>query len=170
MNAHNVIIGGVEISFDAAYQLSQTYETLGGRSLRRMLSGAALLQSSWAKRRTVISGQGRLPEGLSGLDYSASMTISCAAPLSLWSATTSATLPAARRTDWAPHGYAIVNGRHVATPISIATNAVTFTAVAGASGYVVAYYPSLTVYAEPPRHTFDGRGVAIGWEIVAEEV
>lgn len=170
MNAHNLIIGGVVVSYEASHELSQTYETLGGRSLRRMLSGAGHLQTHWAKKRTTISGSGRLPAGLDGLDYTASMSLSCAAPLSIWSATTSATLPAARRADFAPRGFAIVNGHQVPTPISIATNAVTFTAVSGASGYVVSYYPTLTIYAEPPRLNFDARDVVIGWEIVAEEV
>lgn len=170
MQAHNLILGGVEVAFDASHQISQTYETLGGRTLLRTLDGTGVLQRQWVKLRTVIRGEGRLPDGLSGLDYSASLTLSCMAPISLWSATpTGLSLPAARRSDWAPHGYAIVAGRQVATPISIATHAVTFTAVAGATGYVCAYYPSLTVYAEPPRLSFNGRGPAAGWEIVAEE-
>lgn len=169
MLAHNFTLGGVVVSLDASHTLAQTYETLGGRSLRRLLSGAAHLQTTWGKLRTVLTGAGRLPAGLSGLDYTATMTLACAAPLSIWSATTSATLPAGRRSDWAPHGYAVVDGRQVPTGISIATNAVTFTAVSGASGYVVVYYPSLTVYAEPPRLSFDARGAVCGWEIVAEE-
>lgn len=170
MQAHNLIIGGVVVSFDASHQLSQSYESLGGRALQRMLSGSGNLQTHWAKVRTLIGGSGRLPAGLDGLDYTASMSLSCAAPRSIFSATTSATLPAAHRTDWAPHGYAIVDGRQVVTAISIATNAVTFTAVSGASGYVVVYYPILTVFAEPPRLSFTARGVVCGWEITAEEV
>ena len=169
MLAHNIILGSVVISLDASYSLTQTYETLGGRSLRRMLSGAANLQNNWAKKRTVITGSGRLPAGLDGIDYSASMTLYCAAPLSIFSTSTSATLPAGRRTDWVPHGYAIVNGRQVPTGISIATNAVTFTSVSGATGYVVVYYPTLTVYVEPPRLSFNARGVVSGWELTAEE-
>lgn len=170
MLLHNIIIGGVEISLDAAHQISQTYETIGGRSQRRMLDGSALLQNNWVRRRTVITGQGRLPEGLSGLDYDTTQVIACMAPLSIWSATTNATLPAARRTDWPPHGYAIVSGRQISTPISIAGNAVTFSAVSGASGYVVVYYPSLTCYLSPPRLSFDGRGPVAGWTLEAEEI
>lgn len=169
MNAHDIIIGGVVIGFDAAHQLSQTYEEIGGRALLRKLDGSALLQRNWGKVRTVISGSGRLPEGLSGLDYTASMSIHCMAPKSIWSATNTIILPASRRTDWAPHGYAIVSGRHVRTSVSIATNTATLGTVTGASGYVCAYYPILTVYAEPPRTNFDGRGPDAGWQIVAEE-
>lgn len=166
---HNFILGGVEVSLNAAHQISQTYETLGGRSLRRMLSGDAHLQTAWAKLRTTISGTGRLPEGLSGLDYSGSLSLSCLAPLSIWTATTSATLPASRRTDWAPKAYAVVDGLQVPTAMTIATNTATLTAVSGASGYVVAYWPVLTVYAAPPRLSFDGRGPVMNWTIEAEE-
>lgn len=169
MNAHDCIIGGVRISLDAAHSLSQSYEDLGGRSLRRKLDGAALLQTQWRKTRTVISGSGRLPDGLAGLDYTASLSISCMAPRAVWSANTTVVIPAARRTDWAPHAYAIVDGRHVRTDMAIVVNTCTLTAVSGAQGYMVAYYPILTCYAEL-RQTFDGRGPSAGWEIIAEEV
>lgn len=167
--AHDIIIGGVRIGLQAAYDLTQTYVEIGGRTLRRKLDGSALLQRNWGKLRTVISGRGRLPEGLAGLDYTASMTIDCMAPRSIWGASTAITIPAGRRTDWVPHAYAIVDGEHVRTPLTIAVNACTLTAVSGAQGYLVAYYPSLTMYAEPPRQTFGGRGPSAGWEIVAEE-
>lgn len=172
MFAHNLILGGVEISFDAAHTLEQTYEPLGGRHLMRLSDGSGVLQTAWnGKLRTSIRGSGRLPEGLFGLDYTGSLSLSCMAPVSIWSATTSGpTLPASRRTDWAPHGYAIVGGRHVQTPVSIAANVVTFTAVTGAAGYIVAYYPILTVFAEPPRQNFNGRNPGAGWEIIAEEI
>jgi hypothetical protein len=170
MNAHNLIIGGVVIALESSHGLTQTYESIGGRSLRRMLNGNALLQTQWAKQRTIIKGRGRLPPGLDGLDYTSSLTLSCAAPLSIWSATTSATLPAARRSDFPPRGFAIVNGRQISTPISIATNTVTFTPVSGATGYVVIYYPTMIVYAEPPSQTFDAREIDFDWTIEAEAV
>ena len=172
MFAHNFILGGVTVAFDAAHQINQDYEPLAGAAVLRLSSGAAVKQTAWdGKLRTTLSGSGRLPPGLDGLDYSASLSLSCMAPRSLWAAaTTGLSLPASRRTDWAPHGYAIVNGRQMPTAISIVVNAVTFTAVAGASGYVCAYYPTLTVFASAPRLRFDGRGPVSGWEIIAEEI
>ncbi len=166
---HNFILGGVEVGLSASQQVTQTYETIGGRSLRRKLSGAAHMQTAWAKLRTTLSGSGRLPEGLSGLDYSTSLSLSCLAPLSIWTATTSATLPAARRSDVPPRAWAIVNGLHIPTPMSLSVNTATLTAVTGASGYVVAYWPVLTVYAAPPRLDFNGRDPTLGWTIEAEE-
>ena len=170
MAYHDIVIGGVIIGLDAAHDLTQTYEEVGGRTLRRKLDGAALLQRNWGKIRTVISGRGRLPDGLEGLDYTTSMTIDCMAPRSVWGSSTTIVIPAARRTSgWVPHAYAIVAGQHVRTSLTIATNTCTLTAVTGAQGYLVAYYPSLSMYAEPPRQTFGGRGPSAGWEIVAEE-
>lgn len=168
---HNMIIGGVTIGFNAAHQINQTYETLGGRSLRRMMSGAGQLQTHWSKLRTVISGAGRAPEGLDSLDYSTALTLSCMAPRSAWSATTAVTIPAstAYRSDWAPHGYALVNGIMVPTAISIAGTTATCSAVSGASGYVVAWYPVLSCFFSPPSRTFNGRGGNTGWKLVGEE-
>jgi hypothetical protein len=166
---HNVIIGGVTIGLDASYQISQTYENIGGRSLRRKLNGSGALQSNWSKVRTVIKGSGHFPEGLSGLDYTASISISCMAPKSIWSATTTIVLPAARRSDWYPHAYAVVGDRTVETSLTIVTNTATLTAVSGATGYLCAYYPTMTVYAEPPSLEFNGRGVVTGWTFTGEE-
>ena len=166
---HDLIIGSVRIGFDAAQQISQTYEPLGGRSMRRKLSGAAHVQSNWSKWRTTINGNGRLPEGLSAIDPAASVSIYCMAPLSITETDNSIILPAARRTDWVPHGYAIVDGRMIATPVSIATNTATLTSVSGATHYVCAYYPILTCYVDKPSLDFNGRGPVTGWTLTAEE-
>ena len=166
---HNIIIGGVVIGFGASHEISQEYETIGGRSFDRMMSGAGFLQTHWSKLKTTIRGSGRLPEGLAGLNYNASMTVDCMAPRSIWSATTSVTLPAGRRTDLPPFAYAVVNGRMIKTPVSISTNTATCGTVSGASGYLVAYYPRLTMYVSPPQTSFDGREIVASWTITAEE-
>lgn len=171
MNAHDLVIAGVSIPFDSAHGLSQTYEPLGGRALLRMLSGAAVLQSHWAKVRTVVRGNGRYPDALAGIDWSTSFTLSCAAPLGIHAAGTAITLPAARRSDWAPFAMALVDGRLVPTTISIVINAATLGAVSGATGYVAYYFPTLTCYAVSagPSRSFDGRAHNAGWELIAEE-
>lgn len=172
MNAHDLVIAGVSIPFDSAWGLSQTYETLGGRALLRTLSGAAVLQSHWAKVRTVVRGSGRYPDALAGVDWSSTFTLECAAPLGIHSANTAITLPAARRTDWAPFGMALVDGRLVRTTISVVVNAATLGAVSGATGYVAYYFPKLTCYAVSagPSRSFDGRVAGnAGWELIAEE-
>lgn len=170
LNAHNLILGGIELGFGAAHGLTQTYETLGGRSQRRFLNGGGHVQSAWAKLRTVISGSGRVPPGLDSLDYTANLTLACAAPRSVSSLTTSITLPASRRTDVRPLAWAVVNGDYQRTGYSLVGNVLTCTAVTGATAYVAAYWPILTVMASPPSASFDARGLALGWELTAEEV
>lgn len=171
MNAHDLKIGSVTLALDAAWGLSQTYETLGGRALLRTLSGTAVLQSHWAKVRTVIRASGRYPDALAGFDWSSSFTLECAAPLGIHSSSTAITLPAARRSDWAPFAMAMVDGRLVPTTISIVVNAATLGAVSGATGYVAYYFPTLTCYAVSagPSRSFDGRAHKAGWELIAEE-
>lgn len=172
MNAHDIKIAGITIGFDSAHRLSQTYDTLGGRALLRMLSGAGVLQNHWSKVRTAIRGTGRFPDQLAAVDWSVAFEIECAAPLAIHGATTTIVIPAARRTDWAPFAKALVAGRLVSTPMTIATDTCTLTAVAGATSYMVYYFPKLTCFAvSPPSRSFDGRTSGNnGWELIAEEV
>lgn len=170
MFAHDIQIAGILIPFDAAHRISQTYETLGGRALLRTLNGAGILQSQWAKVRTVIRGEGRYPDQLAGVDWSTSFEVQCLAPLALHSSGTAITLPASRRADWSPFSKALVDGRLVSTSLSVVVNAGTIGAVSGATSYLTYYWPKLTCYAvSPPSRSFDGRGPVAGWELIAEE-
>jgi hypothetical protein len=171
MHAHDIKIGGILIPWDAAHSLSQSYEPITGRHLMRLADGSAVLQQSWApKLRTSIRGEGRYPDQLSAVDWSASFEIQCAAPLAIHSSGTAVTLPAARRTDWAPFAKALVDGVLVSTSLSIVVNAGTIGAVAGATSYLTYYFPKLTCFAVmPPSRGFNARGPDAGWELIAEE-
>lgn len=172
MNAHDIVIGGIRIPLDSAYGLEQSYDALeAGSTVLRMLNGAAIKQTHWSKRRTTITGSGRYPPGLAGLDYSGPLEIQCAAPLIIASAASNViTLPAARRADWVPAGYAVVDGRMMPVACSVVGNIATLGTLAGAQNYQCMYWPVLTVYATPPRTTFNGRQPSLsGWQIDAEE-
>lgn len=169
MKAHDVVIAGLSIGFDSCHDLSQSYETIGGTTLHRMLNGAGVQQVHWRKIRTIISGSGRVPDGLAGVNFDSAIAIQCMAPLSLSAAGNVFTLPAARRTDWQPVGYALVSGQLVASPVVVVTNTATVQAVSGASGYQVLYWPILTCIAQPPSREFSGRGTVAHWSIEAEE-
>jgi hypothetical protein len=171
MNAHNIIIAGVSIAFDSSYQISQTYDPLGGVSQRRMMSGALNQQVHWRKRRTVINGSGRYPDGLDSINFDNAISISCMAPLSLSGASNVFTMPAPRRTDFVETGYALVGDRLVKSTVSVVANVATIGTVSGASGYQVFYYPILSCYAGlGVQRQFDGRGTVAGWSITAEEI
>lgn len=163
-------IAGVEISLNE-FPAQQGYKDLGGLTLRRMANGAALAQQHWRKLAISISGNGWAPPALKGIDWSAPVVVSCIAPRSVASATVNATLPAARRSDAAPYATALVDGKLVATLMSLVGDAATATAVSGASSYRFFYYPQLSCYAlNGVEETLDIAGAAFSWSIEAEEV
>lgn len=166
---HDLVIGSIGIPIHAGLDFSQTYESFGGRSLRRAMNGAAVIQSHWNKLRTRISGSGWVPAGLSGLDLTATHTLKCVAPQAIYSASNSIALPVARRADLAPYGFAIVAGQPVETAVSVATNTATLTTVAGATAYQVMYYPQLTVVIAEINFDTDAAGAVFGWTLTAEE-
>lgn len=173
-------LGGVVVPIESALDFSQTYEPLGGVARLRMMSGALVQQVGWRKLRTTLSGAGWWPSGLEGLDYDSALSLLCAAPRAILSASNVIALPAARRTDagYTPIGHArlsggataVGGGELVPTPLTIAADVATLTAVAGATGYQVAYWPVLSVLADPPTMEADLPGAAHRWTLTAEEV
>lgn len=164
-------LGGLVIPVQAAGDIEQTFEPLGGSTLHRMLDGSALKQTHWRKIKTRITGSGWVPPGLAGLDYDAQLVLKSCAARSLQAVGNVITVPAARRTDtgYEPTGYAIVGGRYVSTPLVLVTNTATLTVVAGAQGYGVRYWPQITVYAEFSDSS-QPAGARWSWSIEAEEV
>ena len=51
-------IGSLAVPNRAALDLDQTYETIGGETLLRTVSGAGIKQETWRRLRTTISGGG----------------------------------------------------------------------------------------------------------------
>lgn len=163
-------LGGVPVPLAAGLALSQSYEAIGGWALLRMMSGAGLKQQHWQRLRTSVSGEGWVPEGLQALDYSASLGLKCIAPRAVHAVSNVIGIPAARRADAAPYGFAVLaDGSLRDTAAALAGDTVTLTPVAGAVRYIAHYYPQLTVFAEPPRTRFDASGAVAGWELTAEE-
>lgn len=173
-------LGGVVVPIESALDFSQTYEPLGGVARLRMMSGALVQQVGWRKLRTTLSGAGWWPSGLEGLDYDSALTLLCAAPRAILSASNAIALPSARRTDagYTPVGHArltggataVGGGELVPTPLTLAADVATLTPVAGATGYQVAYWPVLSVLADPPTMEADLPGAAHRWTLTAEEV
>lgn len=148
----------------------QDYETIEAATVHRMASGLLVKQRRWSRLRTTLSASGWQPDAWAGLDWSRPLDIWCVSPLALDGAGRVFTLPAARRSDAAPVGLALVGRDLRRTPIDLVDDVVTLTEVAGASRYRVLYWPVLTVYATPPRRSGAPHEARYGWEIVAEEV
>lgn len=90
MNAPKLIIAGVEIALQT-FPTAQAYSRVdGGSATLRMLDGAGLKQTQWAKLATSISGDGWAPAALAGVDWSQAVEISCIAPRAIHSATVNA--------------------------------------------------------------------------------
>lgn len=170
MTAPMLKIGGVEIALQT-FPVSQAYKPIEGAALLRMLNGAAVKQAHWRKLAITINGDGWAPAALASIDWTQAVDIYCIAPRSVSSATNSATLPSARRTDLTVNvlAFAVVAGELVQTSVSVASNTATATAVTGATSYQFWYYPKLSCYSSGPSESLDLSGAAYAWQLEAEE-
>lgn len=167
MTIRNLLIGGIEVARIGALELRQSYEWIGGVARRRMQDGALVEQWNWRKLRIVTQGAGWMPAALSGLVGEVSMA--CAAPMAASGPGQAVALPTPARVDAPARGYGLVGGKLVATPVAVAGQVGTCTAVPGAASYEVHYYPLVTVIVEQPRLGADLAGADFDWELVAEE-
>ena len=165
-------IDSVRFPVQVAGEISQDYEFFGGFSLLRLGAGAAVHQETWRKTRTTLSATGLVPPGLAGVDWSTSHLLGCVAPRSIQAASPVIALPAARRSDAAPYGFAVVeNGLLRSVAVSLAGDVATLGPVAGALSYQVLWYPLLTVRAPAGvRASYDAAGAVASWELACEEV
>lgn len=163
-------LGGIVVPVQAAGDIDQSFETIGGVYLGRKMSGAAYKQRNWRALKTVISGSGWAPAALAGLDYDAPMLLKSVGARAIQAVGNVILVPAARRTDsgYAPIGFAVVAGRRIPTPLALVGDTATLSTVSGAQGYAVDYWPQFTVYAEL-RDTSRPREARWSWSIEAEE-
>lgn len=166
-------LGGRVVPLWAAHDYDQQSEILGSSSTRRTINASAVRQTVWrGKARITLSGSGWTPMGLADLDYSQSMVLKCGMPEAVSSSVAAITLPTTRRTDagYEPYGRAHLPSGDVDTPVALVGDVATCTAVTGAFGYSVCYWPQYTVYADEPVRTGNAQSGEFGWQIVCEEV
>lgn len=164
----DLIINGIVIPQEALGTHSQSYELTGGRSRLRMSDGSQIAQARWSKLATTLRASGWFPGGLVDIDPSTPVSLACVAPRAIASTHTVLTLPAARRSDAAPIAQAVLGGRIVCTDLEVEANMAVVTAVAGATGYRVLYWPLLMAYVEITEET-DLNGADFGWTLTAQE-
>jgi hypothetical protein len=170
MSMPDLIIGDVTIPHLAGLDLTQEYGDVVSEAWHRMGSGTLEVQENWAKRSTTISGSGWIPAAFSSIDFSADQVIQCIALESVQDASNVLTVPAARRSDVSPLGFALVDGREVPTPLTMEGNVATLTAVTGAAFYQVKYYPVITCRIHRPRRGLSRNNATYTWTLEAEEV
>lgn len=168
----DLTINGLRLPLSAAGEIEQTDEQFGGFSTLRLGLGAVVHQEVWRKTRTSLVATGLIPPGLDGIDWTAPVSIGWVKPRSIQAAGNVIALPAARRTDAPPFGFAIdASGFLRPVGVSMATNTATLGTVAGATGYQVLWYPLMSMRAPAgPSARFDAAGAVAGWELTAEEV
>jgi len=173
MSVRQLKINGVAVPVYAMLNISQQYTPLQAVYRARTAGGSLVQRTLWdSKLRTVVTGSGVIPPGISDIDYSSSFTLSCVAPRSLVSASANITIPAARRTDAGstPYGRALTGDTWESTPVTMNGNVAELTPVSGATQYQVVYFPELTVIADPATEDHPSHGPVYGWTLTAEEV
>jgi len=173
-----LIIDSIEIPIESLLSFSQQYTDEGAIDFKRTADGSGIVRELWTgKLSTQITGQGWVP-GLDAFARGQSHTISCVTPRVVSATGTTITLPAARRNDTghAPFAHALVAGELVATTITNladinagTSDAATLTAVSGAAGYRVTYWPKIVAAIRSQTHSGDQRA-DFTWTIEAEEV
>lgn len=164
----DLIINGITIPAEALGAHSQSYEVTGGRSRLRMSDGSQIPQARWAKLATTLRASGWCPGGLVDIDPSTPVQLACVAPRAISSANTVLTLPTSRRLDVDSVAQAVLGGRIVSTNLEVDGNMAVVTAVAGATGYRVLYWPLLMAYVDITEDT-DVTRADFGWTLSAQE-
>lgn len=166
--SYHVMLGGVPIVLHAgAPDLSD--EEIGGRSVLRLSEGDGVLMQHWKKAAGAISGQGWMPPGLDGLDYSKPLElrttqVSCIVVESLV-----LTLTSTPRPDVAPWAFGLVGKQWMKTPCAVVDGVMTITAVPGATLYQGCWMPIYSVFANRPPKTQSSSAGNHGWSISWEE-
>jgi hypothetical protein len=165
-------ISGIPIPLAAGFDITQTLNPILAKKLLRARDGTGIHQYRWRKYQTAINGQGIMPDGLDGLDLSVSHVIDCGISLSVSGAGASLTIPRAFRTDgvYAPAGMAVIGDNVQPTNVSMAGSVATLTAVSGATGYHIVYFPSLTCYITALDRSLDDATATWSWSLTAEEL
>lgn len=168
-------IGSLVVPLLAGMDIDQKYDALGGEKILRAGNGRGIKQMTYERLRVTTSGSGWMPAGLESLDFTAQHVVKCVVPRGLTAnfSTRQATLPAARRSDgdYIPFGTALLaGGRAINTPVTMAGNVGTCTAVSGALSYHVSYFPSVTCWLMRPQTSGNLADASYRWELTAEEV
>ncbi len=169
MSLPRIMLDGVELLLHAGAPV-ETLEPLdAGSSLLRMSDGAAVNQTHYEKMTGTISGQGWMPPGWSGLDFSLPLELRLTKVEAISGAGLVFTLTSTPRPDFAPWGLALVGRDWVPTACSVVDGVATLTAVAGATAYRVCWMPVFSVFCKRPSENQDSSGNVHSWQTTWQE-
>lgn len=166
----SVMLGGISIVLHAGAP-AQRYSPLGGPEIVRLTQGAGVLMTHWRKTAISVSGQGQIPLGLNGLDYSVPLELRCTQPMAVQAAIPELMLTGSVRPDFPPWADALVGGVWWRRPMSLAGSVATVDPLAGAQLYRVSWMPVFTVSSRGPEEGMDGEaGGSYTWSLDCEEL
>lgn len=164
MSQPPLMLGGVPIVLHAGAP-DLTEEPIGGETLLRMSDGAGVAMTHWQKMAGSISGQGWMPPGLDGLDFSQPLELRSTQVNSMQGTGLVYTLPGTPRPDLAPWAFALIGKQWLETPCATVDGVATVTAMAGAEAYQVWWRPVYSVKAaRPQKRQGTGQGWSFSWE------
>ena len=162
-------MGGIRLVLHAgAPELSE--EPIGGETLLRMSDGAGIAMTHWEKMAGSISGQGWMPPGLDGLDYSQPLELRSTQVNSMQGTGLVYSLPSTPRPDQAPWAFALLGDRWQPTACATVDGVATVTAVTGAEAYQVWWMPVYSVKAQRPPKQQSSASATHSWSIAWEEL
>ena len=150
MSLPRVMLGGVEIVVHAGVP-EQADAPVVAETIIRMGQGGGVKLTHFRKAGGTISGQGWMPPGLDGLDYSQPLELRLTKQESITQAShVGIVLTSTPRPDVAPWALAMVGRNWVRTPVVLAGLAASVAPVPGATLYSVQWMPCYWVFAQRP--------------------
>ena len=169
MSNPQIMLGGIPIVLHAgAPELSE--EAIGGSTLLRLSDGTGIPTTHWEKMAGSISGQGWMPPGLDGLDYSQPLELRTTQVNTMQGTGLVYTLAGTPRPDVQPWAFALLGNDWRPTPCSTVDGEATVTAVAGATAYQVWWMPVYTVKAQRPPKQQSSASATHSWVIAWEQL
>lgn len=163
-----LMLGGVEIVLQAGAP-DFAEDVIGGDAVLRLSTGSAVKMTRYIKSAGSISGQGWMPPGLDGLDYSLPLELRSTQISTMQGAGLVFTLPSTPRPDYAPWAFALVGDELVPTACATVDGVSTVTSVASARAYQVWWMPVYSVFARRPARQQSSSTASQGWSIAWEE-
>lgn len=162
----HIMLGGVPIVTHAGAP-EQSEAPIGGSSLLRMSGGKAVKQQHWQCQSGTVSGNGLMPPGLDGLDYSLPLELRLTEVSNMVGEGPAFVLTSTPRPDKAPWAfYQLDDGRWQRCACSFTDGVVAVPPVPGAVRYQVAWMPVYSVFTDKPSKT---QSTSHGWSFSWEE-
>jgi hypothetical protein len=165
MTHPRITLGGVPIVLHAGAP-TESIEPIGGYSVLRMSDGAGIKQQHWERMSGSISGEGWMPPGLAGLDYSGPLELRSTQVQNMVGAGLAFELTGTPRPDVAPWGHALVGDQWLRTACTYEDGVATLAAVPGATLYQACWMPVFSVFCSRPAQGQGGgsHSWSISWE------